>query len=72
MVGDTLEKDIYPALEAGLQAIWLNAEGTVVESSYEHCADSKQSTIGSPQWVTIQISSDLMVVIPRWGNSNRS
>ena len=24
MVGDTLEKDIYPALEAGLQAVWLN------------------------------------------------
>ena len=34
MVGDTLEKDIYPALEAGLQAIWFNAEGKVFESNH--------------------------------------
>ncbi len=32
MVGDTLEKDIYPALEAGLQAVWLNAEGSDLKS----------------------------------------
>ncbi|GAB3020455.1 HAD family hydrolase [Bowmanella dokdonensis] len=27
MVGDSLEKDILPALEAGLQAIWFNPDG---------------------------------------------
>ena len=34
MVGDTLEKDIYPALEAGLQAVWLNTEGTDLKSEH--------------------------------------
>ncbi|WP_373959566.1 HAD family hydrolase [Vibrio gigantis] len=34
MVGDTLEKDIYPALEAGLQAVWLNAEGVELKSQH--------------------------------------
>lgn len=34
MVGDTLEKDIYPALEAGLQAVWLNAEGVELKSEH--------------------------------------
>ncbi|UWZ98872.1 HAD family hydrolase [Vibrio splendidus] len=34
MVGDTLEKDIYPALEAGLQAVWLNTEGVDLKSEH--------------------------------------
>ncbi|UQV20085.1 HAD family hydrolase [Vibrio sp. J383] len=34
MVGDTLEKDIYPALEAGLQAVWLNTEGVDLKSQH--------------------------------------
>ena len=34
MIGDTPEKDIYPALEAGLQAIWFNAEVKVFEPNY--------------------------------------
>ncbi|MFA0016709.1 HAD family hydrolase [Vibrio lentus] len=34
MVGDTLEKDIYPALEAGLQVVWLNTEGTELKSEH--------------------------------------
>ncbi|MBJ2148788.1 HAD family hydrolase [Vibrio sp. IB15] len=33
MIGDTLEKDIYPALEAGLQAVWLNTEGTIADTN---------------------------------------
>ncbi|TVU62242.1 HAD family hydrolase [Vibrio atlanticus] len=33
MVGDTLAKDIYPALEAGLQAIWLNSSGKKLSES---------------------------------------
>lgn len=33
MIGDTLEKDIYPALEAGLKAVWLNAEGAIADSN---------------------------------------
>ena len=33
MIGDTLEKDIYPALEAGLQAVWLNTEGAITDTS---------------------------------------
>ena len=33
MIGDTLEKDIYPALEAGLQAIWLNSSGKKLSES---------------------------------------
>lgn len=33
MIGDTLEKDIYPALEAGLQAVWLNTEGAIVDTN---------------------------------------
>lgn len=32
MIGDTLEKDIYPALEAGLQAVWLNTEGDIPDT----------------------------------------
>ncbi|MCG9552584.1 HAD family hydrolase [Vibrio sp. Isolate31] len=32
MIGDTLEKDIYPALEAGLQAVWLNTEGDIADT----------------------------------------
>ncbi|MGI9889002.1 HAD family hydrolase [Vibrio chagasii] len=32
MIGDTLEKDIYPALEAGLQAVWLNTEGAIPDT----------------------------------------
>ncbi|MEZ8696071.1 HAD family hydrolase [Vibrio lentus] len=32
MIGDTLEKDIYPALVSGLHAVWLNTEGTVLKS----------------------------------------
>ncbi|MEZ8018066.1 HAD family hydrolase [Vibrio splendidus] len=34
MVGDTLENDIYPALEAGLQAVWLNTQGTDLQSAH--------------------------------------
>ncbi|KPL95109.1 HAD family hydrolase [Vibrio splendidus] len=34
MVGDTLNKDIYPALEAGLQAVWLNTEGVELKSEH--------------------------------------
>ncbi|MEZ8057273.1 HAD family hydrolase [Vibrio splendidus] len=34
MVGDTLEKDIYPALEAGLQAVWLDMEGVELKSEH--------------------------------------
>lgn len=34
MVGDTLDKDIYPALEAGLQAVWLNTEGVELKSEH--------------------------------------
>ncbi|MEZ8347014.1 HAD family hydrolase [Vibrio splendidus] len=34
MVGDTLEKDIYPALEAGLKAVWLNTEGADLKSEH--------------------------------------
>lgn len=33
MIGDTLEKDIYPALEAGLQVVWLNTEEATVDSN---------------------------------------
>ena len=33
MIGDTLEKDIYPALEAGLQAVWLNTEGASTDTN---------------------------------------
>ena len=33
MIGDTLEKDIYPALEAGLQAVWLNTEGAITDTN---------------------------------------
>ena len=33
MIGDTLEKDIYPALEAGLQAVWLNTEGAIADTN---------------------------------------
>ncbi|WP_394142630.1 HAD family hydrolase [Vibrio chagasii] len=33
MIGDTLEKDIYPALEAGLQAVWLNTEGAIPDTN---------------------------------------
>ena len=33
MVGDTLARDIYPALEAGLQAIWLNSSGKKLSES---------------------------------------
>ena len=29
---ETLEKDIYPALEAGLQAVWLNTEDIKLKS----------------------------------------
>ncbi|NVN83406.1 HAD family hydrolase [Vibrio sp. Scap16] len=32
MIGDTLEKDIYPALEAGLQVDWLNNEGAIADT----------------------------------------
>ncbi|KZX67777.1 hydrolase [Vibrio sp. HI00D65] len=32
MIGDSLEKDIYPALEAGLQAVWLNTEGAIADT----------------------------------------
>ncbi|WP_261885842.1 HAD family hydrolase [Vibrio pomeroyi] len=32
MIGDTLEKDIYPALEAGLQVVWLNTEGAIADT----------------------------------------
>lgn len=32
MIGDILEKDIYPALEAGLQAVWLNTEGDIPDT----------------------------------------
>ena len=34
MIGDTLEKDIYPALASGLHAVWLNTEGTVLKSEH--------------------------------------
>ncbi|MEZ9445227.1 HAD family hydrolase [Vibrio sp. 10N.222.54.F12] len=34
MVGDTLDKDIYPALEAGLKAVWLNTEGADLKSGH--------------------------------------
>nr|WP_286298851.1 HAD family hydrolase [Vibrio sp. FE10] len=44
MVGDTLEKDIYPALEAGLQAIWFNAEGKVFESNHANIVQIQSLT----------------------------
>ncbi|CAH0524934.1 HAD family hydrolase [Vibrio hippocampi] len=31
MIGDTLSKDVYPALEAGLSAIWFNPSQTVTD-----------------------------------------
>ena len=33
MIGDTLEKDIYPALEADLQAVCLNTEGAIADTN---------------------------------------
>ncbi|WP_102506459.1 HAD family hydrolase [Vibrio kanaloae] len=33
MVGDTLDKDISPAIEVGLQAIWLNSSGKKLSES---------------------------------------
>ncbi|WKY56836.1 HAD family hydrolase [Vibrio sp. SNU_ST1] len=36
MVGDTLDKDIYPALKAGLQTVWLNREGTELKPEYSN------------------------------------
>ncbi|MCX2757728.1 HAD family hydrolase [Vibrio sp. Sgm 22] len=47
MVGDTLDKDIYPALEAGLKAVWLNTEGTALKS-------------GHPNIVQVQSLSELL------------
>ncbi|MEZ9395496.1 HAD family hydrolase [Vibrio splendidus] len=34
MVGDSLVRDIYPALEAGLQAVLLNTQGTDFQSEH--------------------------------------
>lgn len=36
MVGDALDKDIYPALEAGLQTVWLNRKGTELKPEYSN------------------------------------
>ncbi|MDN3630600.1 HAD family hydrolase [Vibrio lentus] len=47
MVGDTLDKDIYPALEADLKAVWLNTEGTALKS-------------GHPNIVQVQSLSELL------------
>ncbi|MCG9639911.1 HAD family hydrolase [Vibrio sp. Isolate34] len=41
MIGDTLEKDIYPALEGGLQVVWLNTEGTELKSGHPHIVHVK-------------------------------
>lgn len=35
MVGDTLEKDIKPALEAGIKAIWYNPQAQHTQSTYD-------------------------------------
>ncbi|MEZ9764278.1 HAD family hydrolase [Vibrio splendidus] len=34
MVGDSLDKDIYPALKVGLHAVWLNSEGSELQSEH--------------------------------------
>ncbi|WP_140315777.1 HAD family hydrolase [Vibrio parahaemolyticus] len=35
MVGDSYDKDIEPAVAAGIQAIWFNPMGKVAQGSYE-------------------------------------
>ena len=34
MVGDSYDKDIEPAIKAGIQAIWFNPEGKVIQVSH--------------------------------------
>jgi putative hydrolase of the HAD superfamily len=35
MVGDTLDKDVLPAIEAGLNAVWFNREKAETASAYQ-------------------------------------
>ncbi|MFL0882702.1 HAD hydrolase-like protein [Vibrio parahaemolyticus] len=35
MVGDSYDKDIEPAITAGIQAIWFNPTGKTVQGSHE-------------------------------------
>lgn len=45
MIGDTFEKDIYPALASGLHAVWLNIRDDALDDAVDGTIVQIQSLI---------------------------
>ncbi len=58
MVGNSLRSDILPALEAGLQALWIDAHVWEHERSHDHVVDQRMVALTSLAEVPSQISPD--------------